>query len=407
MRQLSLNSIFYIFSVSVLSAIYILPAVRIGFDYTTLAVVLFIFYAVFIFRLEGFIPIKTIVLNLLPYMLISFFVAKSGNFKLGFLHPLLITWCMLFPGILCKDIISRGNRKEMVVIAVITMSMLLYIMYNTIGAFAYSSNIMRSLTAVSTMDDELRISYALANIGGFGIAYGSGAVVVLLITLVVNKLQRKGLGLITYLLLGFFLYFVLNAQFTTLLFLTTFCSILSLYYSKYGQQNKQQLIILGIVLLFLTPMLLQFVAGLYEGTTIGDKLIRFNESMFGGGDVTEVSGQRSKFQIDAFKLFLRSPIWGSDVTKNVTNATIYGASHSTMLGVACATGLIGLISYYRTYWVILKPIFKDYASNGKQYVALVLYFFSFSFFNPSETSEACWIIFLIVPLLFNLIKSYK
>lgn len=91
-------------------------------------------------------------------------------------------------------------------------------MYNTIGAFAYSSNIMRSLTAVSTMDDELRISYALANIGGFGIAYGSGAVVVLLITLVVNKLQRKGLRLITYLLLGFFLYFVLNAQFTTLLF---------------------------------------------------------------------------------------------------------------------------------------------------------------------------------------------
>ena len=118
---------------------------------------------------------------------------------------------MLFPGILCKDIINRSNRKEMVVIAVITMSMLLYIMYNTIGAFAYSSNIMRSLTAVSTMDDELRISYALANIGGFGIAYGSGAVVVLLITLVVNKLQRKGLRLITYLLLGFFLYFVLNA----------------------------------------------------------------------------------------------------------------------------------------------------------------------------------------------------
>ena len=52
-------------------------------------------------------------------------------------------------------------------------------------------------------------------------------------------------------------------------------------------------------------MLLQFVADLYEETTIGDKLIRFNESMFGGGDVTEASGQRSKFQIDAFKLFLR------------------------------------------------------------------------------------------------------
>ena len=149
-------------------------------------------------------------------------------------------------------------------------------------------------------------------------------------------------------------------------------------------------------------MLFQFLANLYSDTTIGDKLIKFNESMFGGGDITRVSGQRSKFQIDSFKLFLTSPIWGVNITDNLMNAAIYGASHSTMLGVACSTGIIGLLSYYKTYWVVMKPIFKVYDGNDKLYIALVSYFFCFSIFNPSESTEACWIIFLIAPLLYNL-----
>ena len=208
-----------------------MPSVRLFFDYTELAIISFIFYAIFIFKGEGFIPIMKIVINLLPYMLVSFLIAKSGNFKLGFLHPLLVTWCMLFPGLLCKDIIIRNNKREIVLIFIVTMSMLLFVMYNTILAFADSADIMRELTAVSTMDDEVRISYANANIGGFGIAYGSGAVVVLLTTFVFNNIKNSVLKVVTYSLLVFFGYFVLNAQFATLLFLTIFCVFLSLYFS--------------------------------------------------------------------------------------------------------------------------------------------------------------------------------
>lgn len=404
MQQSKVNSILYIVAVSFLSAIYILPAVKIGFDYTKQAFVLFVFYAVFILQKERLRPIMIIVKNLLPYMFISFIVAKSGNLKLGFLHPLLITWCMIFPAILCKNLIERDNKKELLMISIITLSMLVYIMYNTIGAMTDSPNIMRQLTAVSTMDDDLRLAYVVDNIGGFGIAYGAGAIVVLLFTLVVNNIYSGWTKIAIYLLLGYALYFVLNAQFTTLLFLVMFGSIVSLYFSKYGRRHKIQLVFIGILLLFFIPLLFQLLANLYEGTTIGEKLVRFNGSIFGDGNVTEVSGQRSKFQIDSFMLFLRSPIWGSDVTSDVTNATIYVSSHSTMLGVACSTGLIGLISYYKTYWSFIKPIYKDYASSGKQYIALVVYFFCFSFFNPSETTEACWIMFMIVPVLYNAVK---
>ena len=404
MPQSKINSLLYIVAVSFLSAIYMLPAVKIGFDYTKLAIVLFVFYAVFMLRREGLRPITTIVKNLLPFMFISFLVAKSGNLKLGFFHPLLVTWCMLFPAILCKNLIKRNKKTELIVISTMTLSMLIYVMYNTIGVMADSPDIMRQLTAASTMDEELRLTYAIENIGGFGIAYGAGAIVVLLFTLVVNKRLGGRTKISIYLLLGYALFFVLNAQFTTLLFLVILGTLVSLYFSEYGQKHKLQLVCIGVLLLFFFPMLVQLLADLYEGTTIGERLIRFNESLFGGGDVTELSGQRSKNQIDAFLLFLRSPLWGSDVTHNVTNATIYVSSHSTMLGVACSTGLIGLMSYYKTYWSFIKPIYKDYASNGKQYIALVAYFFFFSFFNPSETTEACWIMFLIVPALYNAVN---
>lgn len=402
MQQSILNSILYIVVVSFLSAIYMLPAVRIGFDYTQLAIVLFVFYAVFIFKRERMRPIITIVKCLLPYMFVSFIVAKAGNLKLGFFHPLLITWCMLFPSILCKDLIDRGNKKEILSITIITLGMLVYIMYNTIGAFEDSPDVMRELTA-STMADDIRLAYARDNVGGFGVAYGSGAIAILLITLAINNIYSGWTKKVIYLLLGYVLYFVLNAQFTTLLFLVLFSSVVSVYFSEYGRRHKAQLVFISILLVFFTPLLFHVLANLYEGTTIGERLVRFNESMFGGGNVTEVSGQRSKFQIDAFLLFLASPIWGSDVTSDIVNATIYVSSHSTMLGVACSTGLIGLISYYKTYWVFIRPIYKNYASSGKQYVALVAYFFFFSFFNPSETSEACWIMFMIVPALYNVV----
>lgn len=406
MHYYKTTSYVYVLAVTLFSAIYILPSIRILFDYVTLALVTFLFYGLFVFKYENITPIKTLVKNILPYMLLYFLIARFGDFKMGFLHPLLTAWCMLFPGILCQNVINRNNINEAKIIALLTMSMLVYVVYNTIDAFSVSPDVMRELTA-GTLDETVQLQYMLSNVGGFGVAYGSGAIVVLLATLLVNKQRDIKVKCITYILLAYFIYFVFNAQFTTLLFLTVFCTLLSLFFSDYGQQHKVQLISISIVSFLLIPVFLTFAASLYEGTTIGEKLLRFNNAIFGGGNVVEASGERSKSQLNTLKLFLDSPFWGSDVTYSTQNSSIYGSSHSTMLGVACATGIIGLISYYKTYWAIMKPIFKSYVGNGKQYIALVLYFFCFSFFNPSESTEACWIMFMVVPLLFNIAKTYN
>lgn len=388
------------------SAIYILPSVRIGFDFVSLAIASFIFYLLFAYKSDKFVSVKDLVFNLLPYMLICFLIAKPMDFKMGFLHPLLTTWCMLFPGLLCKHTLERGNKFECRLIALITMGMLIYVIYNTINALIVSPDILRDITG-GLLDEEIQLQYVLGNVGGYGLAYGTGAVVILLITLLEGYQKSRKIKLLLYALLVVVVYFVLNAQFTTLLFLTFICTILSLYYSDYGQRNKFFLIMLIVIFVFFTPILLQFVTSLYEGTTTGEKLVRFTNNIFGNGDVTEASGARSKAQLNALSLFFKSPLWGSDIVNNTQNASIYGAAHSTMLGVACSTGLIGLVSYYKTYWSIMKAILKKYVGKGKQYIAIVIYFFLFSLFNPSESTESCWIIFMIVPLFFNVIKQYN
>lgn len=391
-------SISYIVIVLVFSAIYILPSVRIYFDYTKLAIITLVFYAIFIYKKENVKPIKNIVANLFPYMLLMFLVARNLDFKMGFLHPLLTSWCMLFPGVLCHNIIKRDNKTELYTIALFSLSMLLYVMNNTIGAFSESTDIMRELTA-STMEDSLRLEYVMANIGGYGIAYGCGAVVVMLFTILVKHKFNTKYAILLYVIIGYFSYFVLNAQFTTLLLLTLFCTILSIYYSDYGQKHKIRLFVIGFMLIILAPLCMQLLAQLYNGTTIGDKLVRMNLAI-SGGNVSEASGERSLNQIKALKLFLESPLWGNDILNNFTNANIYHESHSTFLGIACSTGIIGLISYYSTYWSVIKPLFQEYSSKNRNYIAIVLYFFLFSLLNPSESTEACWIIFMVVPLVY-------
>ena len=327
-----------------------------------------------------------------------FLIARNMDFKMGFLHPLLTSWCMLFPGILCHNIIKRDNNLELYSIGIVSFSMLLYVISNTIGAFAESTDIMRELTA-STMDENIRLEYVMANIGGYGVAYGCGAIVVMLFTILVkHKFYRKQ-SILLYASIAFFSYFVLNAQFTTLLLLTLFCTILSLYYSDYGQKHKCRLVVLGFVLIFLMPLCMDLLAQLYNGTTIGDKLIRMN-SAISGGHVSEASGERSLNQIKALKLFFESPIFGNNILSDFSNANIYHESHSTFLGVACSTGIIGLISYYSTYWSVIKPLFREYSGTDKNYIAIVLYFFLFSILNPSESTEASWIIFMVVPLVY-------
>lgn len=391
-------SISYIVIVLAFSAIYILPSVRIYFDYTNLAIITLAFYAFFIYKKENVKPIKNIVANLFPYMLLMFLVARNWDFKMGFLHPLLTSWCMLFPGVLCHNIIKRDNKIELYTIALFSLSLLLYVMNNTIGAFSESTDIMRELTA-STMEDSLRLKYVMANIGGYGIAYGCGAVVVMLFTILVKHKFNTKYTFLLYAIIGYFSYFVLNAQFTTLLLLTIFCTILSIYYSDYGQKHKIRLFVIGFMLIILAPLCMQLLAQLYNGTTIGDKLVRMNLAI-SGGNVSEASGERSLNQIKALKLFLESPLWGNDILNNFTNVNIYHESHSTFLGVACSTGIIGLISYYSTYWSVIKPLFQEYSGKNKNYIAIVLYFFLFSILNPSESTEACWIIFMIVPLVY-------
>ena len=174
-----LSSLIYVVVVVFFSAIYILPIMKINFDYLSISGLSIIFYIIFIAREEGLRPIIEMFMKLLPYLIVMFLVARPFDFKMGFLHPLLTAWVMLFPAFLCHNIIQRNNRIEQILIISISFLMLCVIAHNTIHAFNENPDIMRDLTA-SVIDQSVRLQYMMSNVGGYGIAYGSGAIVVLI-----------------------------------------------------------------------------------------------------------------------------------------------------------------------------------------------------------------------------------
>lgn len=402
----SKGSLLYVAIVAFFCAIYILPKIKVNFGYVSITELSMFFYLSFIYKKDGLTHIIKILKNLLPYMLLMFVVAKSFDFKMGFLHPFLTAWVMLFPAILCINVIERNSKFEQRSIVLISFAMICYIVFNTIKAFAETPDIMRVLTA-SIITEEDRFIFNMKNIGGYGIAYGCGAIVVLLTTILRSGIENKILRNIVILLLLYMAYLVFNAQFATLLFLTISCTMLSISYTIENKSKKLLFVFICILIMIVLPLIFSLFIQFYNDTTVGLKLARFSTNVFENGDLKNSSGQRSQNQFNALTLFFHSPIWGHDIVTNSHNAIVYYASHSTVLAVLVATGIIGFISYCRTYWFVVVGLYKKYMGTNKRYVPIIIYFSLFALFNPSESSDASWVIFMIVPLTYYVFDNLK
>lgn len=152
------------------------------------------------------------------------------------------------------------------------------------------------------------------------------------------------------------------------------------------------------------PVIVQIVIALYEDSTIAARLSRMSDSLWGNGDASDISGQRSIYQLNAYNLFLESPIWGNNITKQ-PNAFTYLACHSTLLAVACSTGIIGIWSYLKTFYTAFKNEINLIIDPNlhTSYYPVAIYYLLFAFLNPIDTvTEAAWLIFVIIPSLFRL-----
>lgn len=395
-------SVVYVASTLLIAAFYLFPQMSILIRFDQIAYLSALYYVCFVAKQVNVSKVASIILYAIPFCLLMF-VAKGYNFKYGFLHNFMGVWNLIIPSVICVGLFLRKRPRELFIITWGAIIMLTITCVTTLTAMGDSANVMRELTA-GTTDENYANALREQGVGGFGIAYAMGAFTVGLFALF-RQMKKWNIGKFVILIfLVFSFYFVTQAQFTTLLIITVVGAATSYFLDARTWFQKLKVVVITGIIISLMPVIVQIVIALYEDSTIAARLSRMSDSLWGNGDASDISGQRSIYQLNAYNLFLESPIWGNNITKQ-PNAFTHLACHSTLLAVACSTGIIGIWSYLRTFYTAFKNEINLIIDPNlhTSYYPVAIYYLLFAFLNPIDTvTEAAWLIFVIIPSLFRL-----
>lgn len=383
----------------IVSTIIFLPSIRSRFGLVEIAVMTAV-YAVLYFH--KIIPIlKLIVIPIFIYGLMCFLFGLPFQFKLGLLHPIMTLWIWIFPFLMCTCLIQRGKKWELITITAYNVILFLIITMATIKAMETFPNIMRIMTSGAT-DKAFFSKMTALNVGGYGIAYGCGAIMITLLGVLLNSASgkiAKNLLIIGLTVTG---YIVIKAQFTTLLGLCMGAVALIVFLSIESNFIKFTTVIAALLLLTLTGPLLQILIDTYRGTAVGHHLQDLYASWFEG---EEYNSYRNIYFMNGLKLFLKSPVLGIDVTTE-EHYFDYMASHSTLLAVATRSGIIGCFCYLYSYWLAVRENIRNCPLSVRRnvYLPLIIYFLVLSIMNPTESDVYNYCLGFISPMIIYLIS---
>ena len=374
-----LRQFFYVVFSLIVSTVIFLPSVRMKFGLVEIALLTAVYAACFFRTLWP--CIKKMILPMTIYGLMCFFFGMPFQLKLGLLHPIMTLWIWVFPFLMCACLLERNSRKELKLVLGYNFVLLLVIIIATAKAMLIFPNAMRLMTSGAT-EASLANSMAQMNVGGFGIAYGCGAILLVLVALLMNCTINKITRISLFLGIVFCGFIVLQAQFTTLLGLCVIGVAFIFYFSTNNSFTKIFCILIALLLLVALQPLMSFTIELYQGSKVAAHLQDLYSSWFEGD---QYHSYRNDYFMNGVNLFLTSPLLGVNVTLPENQFT-YIASHSTVLGVATRSGMIGCFCYFYTYWVAVKDRVYECPSpqRFRIYFPLIAYFLILSLLNPIE-----------------------
>lgn len=389
----------YIACVLFLLACDILPFVQMQMNMVQRAGLNFVFLMVYVFPKQGFKTFLGVSLRLLPFILVSFFISREENFKYGMIHPYMLFFTMISPVFISIDLIRRNNKKEILIVFISLCFMLLFVLISSFIELLINPAVLREMTAISVTDEEYMTSMKTKGIGGFGIAYGAGILLLSLLTSY-NSIRRKSVKILLLVVMCFLAVFIINANFTTLLLITLMSVFVYLYLNNKSNLYRFGLcFLLGLFVLIL-PAILVYAIDYYGDTSTARHLNDILMSITGKGNI---ESERSIYTYTLWNRIIESPLWGHNINHS-KEAFLYANSHSTFLGYFFSTGLIGLISYYAALWFIVKKLILHIQVPAKSICVMSIYYLLLAYFNPSESIEVSVCIFFFFPLLHVLIR---
>lgn len=395
-----------LFSIStiLLMLLYLLPQVMLFISNDVLAIIATLYYALFVSKyVPPQILLKTLLIAI-PFLLLYWINGFSGNFKLGFVLPFMTFLTFLIPCFAFIATVKRNNIAEQKVILIATGVCLLYIAIASLRALSENPMIMREMAGRIEEDPLIRPA-RMRGVGGFGTAYAMGALFIAFWG--IRKYVKKSLihPILFYVILIGSAWLVVESQYATLLFISLLGVAIYYYIEAKTIIQKIIIVIVTIVLLVLSKSLIQLGMSISGLEVLRFKFELIYDGIWGGSGVENISGDRSQLQLNAWDLFLRSPIIGMP---GFSSMEAYNRSHSTVFGVLISSGVVGFISYISLYISALRRSIKTCLSNRAKelYMPVVLFYLAFAFLNPIDYVFDCpWVIFYVVPLLLVLVVN--
>ena len=394
------NSVtFFSVATIIMMMLYIMPQTVLFFRNDMMAIVVTIYYALFVSKyVSPAIILKTLLIGL-PYILIYWFNNFPGDAIHGFILPFMTLWTLVMPCFATIAVAKRNQIAEQRFILIVTGGCLLYVFINSFQALANDPVIMREMTNYENLYIKTN---RMHGVGGYGFAYAIGALFIAMCGVnryVKNNKLLKSIVLAMIVACGLM---IVQSQYATLLFISFFGVAIMYYLDAKKTSDKITIIVVAIAGILLLQPLLKIAGSLVGGEVLQFKFSIINDALWGGEGAENISGERSQMQLDAYGLFLKSPLWG---TAGAVNMEEYYASHSTILGTMAATGLIGIMCYFLVFFFSCKHVISNIFVNireKKLYYPVLIFYFLFAWLNPIEYAFECgWMIFFVIPLTYK------
>lgn len=391
---------FNLFSIAtiVMMLLYVMPQSVVFIHNDLMAIIATVYYVVFAGKYVDSGKVIKAILVAVPYLIIFWLNNFPGSFKLGFVLPLITLWTLVMPCFAIIAVVKRNNPDEQKVIIIATSICLLYVFISTFRGLAIDPLIMREMAG----SEDIAVHIArMKGVGGYGFAYAVGALFIaswLIYKFIKHSLYLKLLMIVIIIACGVL---IVQSQYATLLFISIFGVAIYYFITANTLGKKFRVVVIALIAIFASQTLVIMGTSLFGGDVLRYKFTLIYDAIWGNAGVENISGDRSQLQLDAFDLFLSSPIWGYSGAVNLEE---YSEAHSSIMSVMASTGLIGIVSFFMLFYSSCKRLLAGIPqriNDSKFYYPILIYYFLFALLNPVEYAFECaWMIFFVVPLLF-------
>lgn len=293
---------------------------------------------------------------------------------------------VFFPIFLFYRTNKLATKKQIYLLVGAVLLNALILIKTSLAIIEINANVYHSMNA-DVLED------AGVSIQGYSFVY---AFTFLVLTCVLCfRKQKNNLPKIVFGIIGAYsAYFLFKSQFALSL-VTTFCSLLYLYFTTTKNKDSRIFVVFGIItIVLLLPITLKLIIGLSDSELLNQRLQEIYDTLTGVSQDSEESDLWARMDLygKCILAFIQSPIWG--------NRTLDFNGHSTFLCVLADLGIIGGFVLFKLFKKSFDFMKEELGDKYLYYSPLVCQAILMGLTNPIHSTPSIFImLYFLCPLL--------